>query len=219
MEEFLKSTANIDFENSIIQEYVKEFRQLTSKTEMAVKVYLKIRDGYLYDPYHLDISPDALVASKIVSKKRAWCVEKALLMVACSRALGIPSILGFAIVTNHLGVDKLEKYLKRKEIVFHGYVSLFLERKWVNCTPAFDARVCRLSGVKALEWDGKSDSMFQEFEGDKQFMEYKKYYGFYSDIPFKLMHSEMQSYYPHLFENDWNEKSFSFQYEVNCLAD
>lgn len=213
MEEFLKSTVNIDHENLIIQEYIHELRGLLSKKEMAIKLYLKIRDGFLYDPYHLDISPKALVASKIVSKKRAWCVEKALLMVACSRALGIPSKLGFAIVTNHLGVDKLEKYLKRKEIVFHGFVSLFLEGKWVICTPAFDTRVCRLSGVKTLEWDGETDSLFQEFEGAKQFMEYKKYYGFFMDIPFKLMHSEMKNYYPHLFDNEWDNKEFSFKYD------
>lgn len=219
MEEFLKSSINIDFESKEIQEYIEEFRNLPSKIEMAVKLYLKIRDGFLYDPFHLDISPKALVASKVISKKRAWCVEKAILMVACSRALGIPSKLGFAIVTNHLGVDKLEKYLKRNEIVFHGFASLFLENKWVICTPAFDAKVCRLSAVEPLEWNGKTDSLFQEFQGQQRFMEYKKYYGFFSEIPFELMHYEMKSYYPHLFESNWNDKSFSFGYDKNCLVD
>ncbi|NBX80091.1 MAG: transglutaminase, partial [Flavobacteriales bacterium] len=57
MEEFLKSSVNIDFESQWIQEYIEEFRSLPSKTEIAVKLYLKIRDGFLYDPYHLDISP------------------------------------------------------------------------------------------------------------------------------------------------------------------
>jgi transglutaminase-like putative cysteine protease len=219
MEEFLKSSINVDYESQVIQEYIEEFRNLPSKSEMAVKLYYKIRDGFLYDPFHLDISPQVLIASKIVPKKRAWCVEKALLMVAGSRALGIPSRFGFAIVTNHLGADKLEKYLKRSEIVFHGFASLFLDSKWVNCTPAFDTRVCRLSGVKALEWDGKSDSLFHEFEGQKQFMEYKKYYGFFSEIPFELMHLEMKSYYPHLFEFNWSSKSFSFDYDENCVVD
>jgi hypothetical protein len=213
MEEFLKSSVNIDFESQGIQEYIEEFRSLPSKTEIAVKLYLKIRDGFLYDPYHLDISPSSLVASKILTKKRAWCVEKALLMITCSRALGIPAKFGFAIVTNHLGVEKLEFYLKRKEIVFHGFASLFLEGRWIICTPAFDARVCKLSGVQPLNWDGKSDSLFQEFEGNQQFMEYKRYYGFFNDIPFELMHAEMQVFYPHLFEKQWNEKEFSFRFD------
>jgi len=212
MESSLKPSKNVDFFDEHIQDYIKEFKDLTDKKVISVQLYEKVRDGFLYDPYHLDISSDGLIASKVIHKKRAWCVEKSLVMIACLRALGIPARFGFAIVVNHLGIEKLETYLKRKEIVFHGFVSVFLNGKWVICTPAFDRKVCRLAGVEPLVWDGEMDSMFQEFTQDKKHMEYIKYYGFYDEIPFDLMRSEMEKYYPHLFKESWNSKEFSFEY-------
>ena len=118
--------------------------------------------------------------------------------------------MGYAIVRNHIGVEKLEKYLKRPEIVFHGYVEVFLNEKWVSCTPAFDKRICRISGVPPLPFDGENNSMFQKYSGDQLFMEYIHYYGTFDDVPVQLMNNEMQKYYPHLFEGEWNEKAFSF---------
>jgi hypothetical protein len=137
-------------------------------------------------------------------------VEKAIVMAACARKMGIPSSLGYAIVVNHIGTDKLEKYLQKKEIVFHGYVSLLVAGKWVKCTPAFDQKVCRINRVTPLDWDGKTDSMFQAFEGNQQFMEYVHYYGEFDDVPVELMNSEMKKHYPHLFEDVYDTKEFSF---------
>jgi hypothetical protein len=120
--------------------------------------------------------------------------------------------LGFAIVKNHLEINRLREYLKKDEIVFHGYVSLFIDDKWVRCTPAFDKGVCRLSGVEPLAFDGVNDSMFQEFNKNRQFITYLHYYGEFSDLPFELMRSEMMKHYPHLFENKYESKEFSFIY-------
>jgi transglutaminase-like putative cysteine protease len=214
MSTFLEETHSLNFNHPDFNEFLKGFNFNDNPTDNAKEAYFKIRDHFLYDPYHLDLSKKTLVASEIINKKRAWCVEKALIMVACCRAIGIPARFGFAIVTNHIGVEKLTNYLRRYEIVFHGYVEVFLENKWIKCTPAFDKRVCRLSGVSTLDWDGKSDSMFQEFENGKKFMEYLHFYGEFADIPFELMHQEMKKYYPHLFATNFDSKEFSFKYDV-----
>ena len=212
MENALKSSKNVDFLDGNIQVYIQEFSDFKSKKEIAIRLYEKVRDGFIYDPYHLNISSEGLIASQVIKKKRAWCVEKSLVMIACLRALKIPARFGFAIVVNHLGIEKLETYLKRKEIVFHGFVSVFLNEKWIICTPAFDRKVCRLAGVEPLAWDGETDSLFQEFTKDKKHMEYIKYYDFYDEIPFDLMRTEMEKYYPHLFKESWNSKEFSFTF-------
>jgi hypothetical protein len=210
MHTYLEETKNINFNNKSIKEFLIELPTGISQTEVAIKLYYLIRDKFIYDPYHLDIRRNNLVASEVLKKNRAWCVEKALIMIACCRSIGIPARFGFAIVTNHLGVEKLFHYLQRSEIVFHGYVDVFLENKWVKCTPAFDKRICSLSGISPLDWDGKNDSMFQEVENGSKFMEYLHVYGEFADIPFELMHNEMYKYYPHLFENEFNSKEFSF---------
>lgn len=210
MTEYLNDTFFLDYNHPSFDAFTKEIDPKQEPTTIAKQLYLKVRDAFLYDPYHLDLSNEGLKASNVLTKKRAWCVEKSSVLAACARKFGIPSRLGYAVVTNHIGVEKLTKYLKREEIVFHGFVELFLENKWVKCTPAFDQRICRISGVTPLEWDGKTDSLFQEYEQGKRFMEYKHFYGVYSDVPIQLMNDEMKKYYPHLFEADFNSKEFSF---------
>lgn len=210
LQQYLKSTELIDAEHSAIREFVADIDQQATKREQAVALYYKVRDHFLYDPYHLDLRPEALKASEILKKKRAWCVEKSIVLAAGLRALNIPSRLGYGIVVNHIGVERLTNYLKREEIVFHGYVEVYLDGKWVKTTPAFDRKVCRLSGVTPLEWDGKEDAMFQEYEGNEKFMEYVHFYGTFSDVPVDLMNREMKKYYPHLFEKQYDSKEFSF---------
>lgn len=210
MENYLKETQFLDYSDPVFDLFLEKLSHTSDKKTLALELYYLIRDSFLYDPYHLDISEEGLKASKVLTKKRAWCVEKACLLAACARKLGIPSKLGYAIVKNHIGVEKLVSYLRREEIVFHGYVSLFIEGKWIKCTPAFDKRICKISGVSSLDWNAEEDSLFQEFESDKRFMEYVHFYGEFDDVPFNLMNTEMKKYYPHLFEKEWNTKEFSF---------
>lgn len=210
MDEYLKETVFLDFSNPKFDDFTATINSDLPEKELAIALYFLVREAFVYDPYHLDLRLEGLKASNVLTKKRAWCVEKANVLAACARKFSIPSRLGYAIVTNHIGVEKLEKVLRRKEIVFHGFVELFINGKWVKCTPAFDTKICRISGVAPLDWDGVHDSMFQEFENNQAFMEYLHFYGTFSDVPMELMNSEMKKYYPHLFENTFNDRNFSF---------
>jgi hypothetical protein len=216
-EEFLAPTSFLDFNATIFDRFFENVPEHFNSKEIAVWLYNRIRDGFIYDPYHLDLKSESLKASFIFTKNRAWCVEKSILLAALARKINIPSKLGFAIVTNHIGVDRLTSYLKRPEIVFHGFVSLYIEGKWVKCTPAFDQRICRISQVTPLEFDGENDSLFQAFEGVCKFMEYNHFYGEFEDLPIQLMHLEMKKYYPHLFEIQYDSRAFSFKYDSNYL--
>lgn len=211
MNEYLQETTFLNFNHPAFDQFCESIdtNGLTKK-EIAIQLYILVRDSFLYDPYHLDLTLNGLTASNVLSKKRAWCVEKSNVLAALARKFEIPSRLGYAIVTNHIGVERLTSYLKREEIVFHGYVELFLSDKWVKCTPAFDQRICKLTKVAPLDWDGETDSMFQAFEGEHKFMEYLHFYGEFADVPMELMNSEMKSHYPHLFEGEYNSKEFSF---------
>lgn len=214
MKENTGATFFLDFEDEVVSSFMPEVSHLDEK-EKAIALYYYVRDAFLYDPYHLDLRPNSLRASAIVKKKRAWCVEKAIVLAALGRKVGIPTRLGYAIVTNHLGAEKLVKYLRTNRIVFHGYVAFYLAGKWVKCTPAFDQRICRLAGVEPLEWDGNNDSLFQANVGDKQFMEYIHEYGSFEDVPIQLMTQEMKAHYPHLFSMVHDNKEFSFYHATS----
>ena len=210
MKEYLCETPFLDFQHGSFDAFIAGIDTNLPEKEKAIALYFLVRDAFLYDPYHLDLTHEGLKASNVLSKKRSWCVEKSSVLAACLRKVGIPSRLGYAIVTNHIGVEKLTHYLRRDEIVFHGFVDVYLNGKWVKCTPAFDQRICRVSGVTPLDWDGETDSLFQEYDQEKKFMEYKHFYGTFSDVPIELMNSEMKAHYPHLFEANYNSKEFSF---------
>lgn len=216
---FLEETEAVRYRTPHMQEFISGIPVLDVQRDQAVTIYEYVRDAFLYDPYHLDLRPDYLISEIVVGKKRAWCVEKALVAVAVFRAFQIPARFGFGIVKNHIGVEKLTQYLKREEIVFHGFTEVLLDGKWAKCTPAFDPRICHISGVPVLKWDGREDSLFQPFSGENRFMEYIHFYGSFADIPFELMHREMYRYYPHLFHHPIDTKAFSFHFDPQFIPE
>ena len=216
MKNYLKETSFLDFQHPDFQSFLAPLNHLNTPHEIAETLYNFVRDTFIYDPFHLDLRADQLKASHIISKKRAWCVEKAIVFAAGLRAKGIPSRLGYAIVENHIGVERMVQVLRTSKIVFHGYVDVFLNDQWTKATPAFDQRVCALNGVEPLQWNGTNDSLFQEFVQGEKYMEYHHDYGIFEDVPLVLMHDEMQKYYPHLFSGAVpNSKRFSFHFEPN----
>lgn len=212
LEPYIKDTSILEVNHESTKELIADIDLSLPLKEQAIAIFYKVRDHFLYDPYHLDLRPEKLKSSEVMKKKRAWCVGKSIVLATAFRALGIPSRLGYGIVVNHIGVERLTEKLKRKEIVFHGYVSAYIDGKWVKTTPAFDRGVCRLTKVSPLDWDGENDALLHAFQGKEKFMEYKHFYGEFEDVPIELMHSEMKKYYPHLFEKEYNTEEFSFFY-------
>ena len=104
MQSYLEETDFLDFNHTNFTNFLKNHNDKESLIEQAVSLYEYVRDYFLYDPYHLDLRKNALTASNIVQKKRAWCVEKSIVLCACFRKYKIPARLGFAVVTNHIGV-------------------------------------------------------------------------------------------------------------------
>ncbi len=206
MDNYLRPTAYIDSDHPAVIDYAHQHTQAGgSQLDQAVDLYYAIRDGFMYHPYDLVLTRDGLKASSLLKKDRGYCVEKSNLLAACARVLGIPSRLGFGIVKNHIGVEKVLEYLKTDLLVFHGYTELYLEGQWVKATPAFNKELCEMYQVAPLEFDGKSDSLFQEYnEGGHQFMEYKHDYGVFDDMPRELFISELQKHYPHIFKDQSN---------------
>lgn len=204
MPEYLQPTGFLDFDKQIVRDFAeKNTVGAKSETEKAVKLYYAVRDGFQYNPYLLDLRREGLTASNLLTRNRGYCVEKAILLAASARAVGVPSRLSFYIVRNHIATEKLEQALKKNYLVFHGAAEVFLEGHWLKTTPAFNASLCKYLGVEPLEFDGKSDSIFQEY--DKRgnvLMSYLHDYGFFADLPYQLYLQELKKHYPHIFGNE-----------------
>jgi len=204
MNEYLQPTEFLNFNDPTVREFA-ELHAAGAKTdiEKALNLYYAVRDGFQYDPYVLDLRREGLKASRLLTKTRGYCVEKAILLAASARAAGVPSRLSFYIVRNHIGTDLLEKMLEKNYLIFHGAAEMYLDGKWLKTTPAFNKRLCDFLGVEPLEFDGTADSIFQEFDrSGNTFMEYLHDYGAFADLPYDMYLDELKKHYPHIFESE-----------------
>jgi len=203
MEEYLRATDFIDSDHEGVRDFAERHTAgLEVDRDRAVALYYAVRDGFNYDPYLLDLRRDSMKASNLLSKPRGYCVEKAMLLAAAARAIGIPSRLSFYIVRNHIATERLAKALEKDYLVFHGAAEMFLDGRWLKATPAFNRRLCEYLGVEPIEFDGTADAIFQEYDRKGNvFMEYLHDYGAFSDMPYEMFLEELDKHYPHLTNN------------------
>jgi transglutaminase-like putative cysteine protease len=182
---YLAPTTIIDSDNKSIRDFAnKIISGSTEPNEIAVKLYLAVRDSILYDPYSPFYLPEHYRASYVLKRGRSFCIPKASLLCALGRACGIPSRVGLADVRNHLTTKQLIDFLGSDLFVCHGFVEFYLEGNWVKATPAFNRELCEKHHVPPLEFNGREDSLFQPYNLQNQkFMEYVAFHGVYADVP------------------------------------
>jgi len=153
------------------------------------------------------MKPEEVTASHLLSVGDGHCIDKAIFLAACARAVGIPSRLEFADVVNHISSEKFVEMLKTDVFAMHGITQLFIDGKWVKCTPAFNKELCTLFNVEPLEFDGEHNSMFHEFDNKQnKFMEYVAQHGVFDDFPREYFVTVMVLNYPHLFNYETLKK-------------
>ncbi|MGH7804094.1 MAG: transglutaminase-like domain-containing protein [Candidatus Binatia bacterium] len=199
---FLRPTSFLDSDHPKIRELAERAAGTGSDVERAIRLYYAIRDGVRYDPYAMGVGAEDYRASRIVEKPAAYCTQKAILLAAGARAIGIPAALGFADVRNHLTTPKLAAVMGGNDLfVWHGYTDLFLDGRWVKATPAFNLELCERFGVHPLEFDGRTDSVFQEFDRrERRHMEYVRSRGRFEDLPLDEILADFAREYPGLSE-------------------
>ena len=218
-EKFLQPTYFINSDSPEVINFAKTITKSKSADVIkAVELYYAVRDGILYDPYRIDLHPGALKASAVLAKKFGFCVPKAILLAALARAVNIPSRLGFADVRNHLTTKRFKQLVKTDIFVYHGYTEFFLENKWVKATPAFNRSLCERFEVNPLEFDGRNDSIFHEFnrKGDRH-MEYLRDHGQFADLPYDQMVEAYKKHYPILFSD--KSSTIAGDFEKEALVD
>ena len=201
MIEYLQPTFYLDSDHPSIFEFAKANSDESAlEKNNAIQLYYAVRDGLWYDPYDLKLGPMEMKASAILARGKGHCVEKACLLAAACRAIGIPARLEFADVKNHISTQKFIDLLKSDVFAFHGLTQIYVDDNWVKCTPAFNVELCNKFNVSPLEFDGENDSVFQEYDADGgKFMEYIAQHGDFPDMPRELFIGVMIKHYPHLF--------------------
>jgi len=209
---YLRPTWFIDSDSPPVAEFAQSATGgAGTDVEKAVKLYYAVRDFVRYDPYTIAHDPTAYRASAVLAARAGFCVQKAILMAAVTRAVGIPARLGYADVRNHLTTKRLRELMGTDVFVYHGYAELYLDGKWIKATPVFNRSLCERFKVKPLEFDGKSDSIFHPLDAEgRRHMEYLRDHGHFADFPLDKMAAAFKETYPVLFEKgaDWAKGDF-----------
>jgi transglutaminase-like putative cysteine protease len=216
--EYLRPGTFIDSDHPRVMEFSQRVAgQTAGDREKAVALYYAVRDEFRYDPYRIDLNPEAMKASALLARGYGFCIAKAVLLAAACRAQGIPARLGFADVRNHLTTPRLRRSMGTDVFVYHGFAELLLQGSWVKATPAFNRSLCERFGVTPLEFDGVLDSVFQPFDAEgQQYMEYLRDHGRHADLPLEDLRRAFEKAYPRLMSDGVCDLSGRFEEDAEA---
>ena len=193
----IEPTALIDSDHPAVLRFAAEHAVGADERERAVALYYAVRDGFRYDPYRVDLSPQGMKASSVLGSGHGWCVTKAALLAAAARAARIPARLGYADVRNHLSTERMRQTMQTDVFIWHGYVDLWLDGAWRKATPAFNVELCERFGLLPLEFDGRADSIYHPFDkAGNRHMEYVRQRGTFDEMPLAQITADFADTYP-----------------------
>jgi transglutaminase-like putative cysteine protease len=209
-EEYLLPASYVDSADPDVVNFAAEaVAGIAGDKARAIALYYAVRDRISYNPYIDYAKLETYRASDVLKAGEGFCVGKASLLAACARAVGIPARPGYADVRNHITSKKLHDFVQTDIFHWHSYTELFIEGKWVKCTPAFDAALCARAKLAPLEFDGEHDSLFQPYDPlGRRHMEYLLDRGSYEDVPAEKIISEFRRLYPKFFASDLPDGDF-----------
>ena len=203
--EYLKPTEFLDFDVQAVRDFAFDaVGDAEDVIEKAIRLYYAVRDKIRYDPYRINLGKELFKASNVLEAKAGFCLPKANLLAASTRAVGIPTGIGLSDVANHLCTERLRRIMGGKDLFLdHGYAVMCLDGNWVKAAPAFNITLCERFDVLPTEFDGKSDALFQEFDAKgRRHMEYLTDHGVWSDFPHDQVVKDFSEYYPDSFYDD-----------------
>ncbi len=193
----LAATPLIDSDHPAVAAFAHRHAVGADDRERAVALYGAVRDGFRYDAYRIDLSPQGMRASSVLELGIGWCVTKAALLAAACRAAGIPARVGYADVRNHLSTEKMRQTMQTDLFIWHGYTDIWLAGAWRKATPAFNIELCDRFGLLPLEFNGRDDSLYHPFDrAGQRHMEYVLQRGSFDEMPLERIVADFARAYP-----------------------
>jgi Transglutaminase-like superfamily len=192
MEKYLKCTEVVDCDSQAIKKKaIALTKGLKTDKEKAIALFYFVRDNIKYNPYDSADRYEYSIASATLKRGYGLCFQKAAVLVAMCRALGIPARFGFADIRNHLLSQRfLDMMCGSNILVYHGFAEIYIDGKWVIATPAYDLGLCQENGFMSVEFDGEHDAKLPSASKDgSRHVEYLKYHGSYDDLPWEEIYN------------------------------
>jgi hypothetical protein len=160
--QFLRETEYCDYSHYLIYKTAQDFkRRYKSKRELAVALFYWVKDSVRYSLGQWNVK-----ASQTLLQKYGTCTNKANLLVALYRAVGIPAGFGIMKVNGqrYLGpacIPMLGSQMSQRST--HTYVAVYLGGRWIKVDPSDDRKLSDSIShfnhtADAVEWDGYSNA-------------------------------------------------------------
>lgn len=197
MEEYLLPTNFLDSNHPDISNLVKSIIEPNdSNSEKARKIFYFVRDSIHYDMYAVSNKGEDYMASSILKQGRGYCVQKAIILAAMGRAVGIPSRLVLVAIRNHKSPPEALEIMKTDVFFPHMYNQFYINSRWVNVAATFDRSICERINVAWVEFDGINDALLPATDNDgNPYIEYVDRHGEFDDFPFEFVFGKLSDYY------------------------
>jgi len=162
---FLAATPMCDADHAAVRRIAAEVtRRARTRRDAAVALFYWVRDQIAYTMGDWNWR-----ASETLALRSGTCSNKANLMVAMARAIGIPAgfHVQYATTPSYFSggfIPMVQRIVRDKAI--HVYVALFLQGRWVKCDPTddkalSDAIEAIVPHARAFDFDGENDAVIR----------------------------------------------------------
>lgn len=159
-ETYLTPSDGVDSENPSITALSQRLTAgAGSPREAAVRLFDFVRDTIRYIPYAPFMRIDDYLGAATLERGYGFCTQKSALLVALSRAAGIPARFHFADLKNHNLPGRMGWVLGSDMMVYHTYMEFHLDGRWLKATPSFEKSLCVRMGWRLVAFDGTTDAI------------------------------------------------------------
>lgn len=167
LESFLEPAPGVQCEPREVFDLArKTARGSKNDVEAAQKLFEFARDTVRYS-VAVPFEPlEQYLALNTLARGKGYCVQKAALLCALARAVGIPSRLGFADIANEQLPEELYEITGDNVLQYHSFVEWFIGGRWQKATPSFDAALSAQRGWRLVEFKSGEDLLLPAFTLD-----------------------------------------------------
>lgn len=184
----LAPTGFVDAADPSIVACVEELRVAAlPPAERAAALFRFVRDEIRYE-FMAKLTPEEYRASYVLRERRGFCVQKAVLLCALSRAAGVPCALVMSDLVDHSLSPKIARALGTNVMFHHGLNAFHVGGRWLEADATLSPDVTSRKGYRVVDFDGTADARLPATTlAGTPHATYARIHGAYADLPFEQM--------------------------------
>jgi len=168
-----------------------------SPSDRARALFEYVRDEVRYE-FMAKLTREEYIASRVLTDRKGFCVQKAILLCALGRAADIPTALVLSDLRDHTLPTKIVSAIGTDVMHHHGLNAFYLDGQWVKVDASLSSELAKKKGCRLVEFDASGDALqaTTTLAGEPH-CEYLRFHGLFADLPFQ----QMMSAFFHAYQN------------------